>query len=113
MPIIESTYWSDDLVSRRHNLPARVSTKYNSNLPDQSHMVPIRVGDFIEYSGVQFDGATIVYNMVVNLGITTSGSQAGFLRLEDAIIGIGDANADLEAARFRVSPQLHKALCFV
>lgn len=65
-------------------------------------MVPIRVGDYIEFSGVLFDGATIVYTMVVNIGITTSGTQPGFLRVEDALIGVSDFNADVEAARYRV-----------
>jgi len=65
-------------------------------------MVPIKAGDYIEYSGVEFDGATIVYGMVVNIGITTSGNQPGFVRVEDALIGIGDASADVEAARYRV-----------
>ena len=73
-----------------------------SNVPDPLHMVPIKAGDYIEYSGVEFDGATIVYGMVVNIGITTSGNQPGFVRVEDALIGIGDASADVEAARYRV-----------
>ena len=65
-------------------------------------MVPIIVGDYIEYSGVQFQGETICYSMVVNIGISTPGTQPGFVRVEDALIGIADTNVDVEAARFRV-----------
>jgi hypothetical protein len=66
-------------------------------------MVPIKVGDYVEYSGVEFDGATIVFGMVVNVGITTSGNQPAFIRVEDALIGVADSSVDVEAARFRVS----------
>lgn len=83
------------------DIPQTLSNTY-SNVPDPLHMVPIKAGDYIEYSGVEFDGATIVYTMVVNIGITTSGNQPGFVRVEDALIGIGDGNADVEAARYRV-----------
>jgi hypothetical protein len=65
-------------------------------------MAPLRVGDYIEYSGIQFEGETIVYGLVANIDILTSGTQPGFVRVEDALIGIGDANIDVEAARDRV-----------
>ncbi|KAK0118027.1 hypothetical protein ONS95_012338 [Cadophora gregata] len=64
-------------------------------------MVPIRVGDYIEYSGIQVGGETIVYGMVVNIDIQTSGSQPGYVRVEDALIGVQDASPLVEAARHR------------
>ncbi|KAH7391282.1 hypothetical protein BKA64DRAFT_710191 [Cadophora sp. MPI-SDFR-AT-0126] len=64
-------------------------------------MVPIRVGDYIEYSGIQVGGETIVYGMVVNIDIQTSGSQPGYVRVEDALIGVQDASPTVEAARHR------------
>jgi hypothetical protein len=73
-----------------------------SVVPDASHMVPIRVGDYIEYSGVQLNGETICYTITVNIDIRTSGNQPGFVRVEDTIIGIADANANVEEARHRV-----------
>ena len=78
-----------------------ISANFPSTVPDATHMVPIRAGDYIEYSGVQFNGETVCYGMVVNIGIQTAGNQPGFVRVEDALIGIGDAGADVEAARYR------------
>lgn len=66
-------------------------------------MVPIRVGDYLEYSGIQAGGETICYSIVVNIDITTSGAQPGFVRVEDALIGVADASVAVEAARYRVS----------
>lgn len=74
----------------------------HSVVPDASHMVPIREGDYIEYSGVQLNGETICYTITVNIDVRTSGSQPGFVRVEDTIIGIADANANVEEARHRV-----------
>lgn len=65
-------------------------------------MVPLQVGDYIEFFGIQFEGQTIVYTLIANLDITTSGEQPGFLRVEDAIIGIADLNPNFEAAEHRV-----------
>ncbi|CAG8972965.1 hypothetical protein HYALB_00008325 [Hymenoscyphus albidus] len=68
-------------------------------ISDALHMAPLKVGDYIEYSGIQFGGQTIVYNLVANIDITTSGSQPGFIRVEDAIIGVANADPNVEAAR--------------
>lgn len=73
-----------------------------SNVPDALHMVPIQVGDYVEYSGVQFQGVTLVYQMSVNIDIKTSGTQPGFVRIEDTIIGVADTSVDVETARYRV-----------
>jgi hypothetical protein len=65
-------------------------------------MVPLKVGDYIEFSGIQYQGQTLLYSLVANLDLLTTGNQPGFVRVEDAIIGIADLNADFEAARHRV-----------
>jgi hypothetical protein len=77
-------------------------TDNHSNVPDATKMVPLRVGDYIEYSGVQFGGETICYGMVVNIDVQTSGAQPGYVRVEDALIGISDASVVVETARHRV-----------
>lgn len=65
-------------------------------------MAPLKVGDYIEYSGIQSGTETIVYNIVANIDITTSGTQPGFIRVEDVIIGVANVDANVEAARHRV-----------
>jgi hypothetical protein len=71
-------------------------------VPDASHMVPLKVGDYITFSGIQYRGQTLVYALVANLDLLTTGNQPGFVRVEDAIIGIADLDANFEAARHRV-----------
>lgn len=67
-------------------------------------MVPMKVGDYVEYSGVKVGNGDIVcYAIVVNIGVQTSGNQPGFVRVEDTLIGVADNAVDVEAARFRVS----------
>ena len=73
-----------------------------SLVSDASHMVPLKVGDYIEFSGIQYEGETLVYALVANIDLLTSGNQPGFVRVEDAIIGIADLDANFEAARHRV-----------
>ncbi|KAH8599230.1 hypothetical protein B0O99DRAFT_591099 [Bisporella sp. PMI_857] len=89
---------SNDPKCPSSNRPAGATT---FTVTDATHMVPIQAGDYIEYSGVQFGGETICYGIVVNIGISTAGTQPGFVRVEDALIGIADNNPDVEAARFR------------
>lgn len=66
-------------------------------------MAPLRVGDYIEYSGVTYNGEVLLYGLVANIDILTSGDQPGYVRVEDAIIGIADTGVDVEAARARVN----------
>lgn len=76
-----------------------------STVPDALHMVPMKAGDYIEYSGVVLPsdkGTTVCYGIIVNVGVQTDGEQPGFVRVEDALIGVADANIDVEAARYRV-----------
>lgn len=77
-------------------------TDKDSTVPDASHMVPIKVGDYLEFSGIKANGEILCYVIVVNVGVNTAGNQPGFVRVEDALIGIADNGADVEAARFRV-----------
>ncbi|KAH9209682.1 hypothetical protein DL95DRAFT_526720 [Leptodontidium sp. 2 PMI_412] len=70
-------------------------------VPNATQMVPMKVGDYIEYSGIQVGDETIVYGMVVNIDIQTSGTQPGYVRVEDALIGVQDASPLVEAARHR------------
>lgn len=78
-----------------------LETSVNTTSIDHLHMAPLKVGDYIEYSGVQFNGETIVYGLVANIDIRTSGEQPGFVRVEDAIIGVSDTGGNVEAARHR------------
>ena len=72
-------------------------------------MAPLKVGDFLEYSGIKVDNEIICFEIVAGVGIFTSAaSTPGFIRVEDAIIGIIDnANPDVEFARARVSFSLN------
>ena len=67
-------------------------------------MAPLKVGDFLEYSGIKVNNEIICYSIVANIGIFTAPATApGFIRVEDALIGIIDNNPDTEFARARVS----------
>ena len=80
-------------------------------MADALHMAPLKAGDFLEYSGIKVDNEIICFEIVANVGIFTSPASApGFIRVEDAVIGIIDnANPDFEFACARVSfnPDLH------
>lgn len=66
-------------------------------------MAPLKVGDWVEYSGIKVGNEIIVYELTANVGVfTKAGSAPGFLRVEDAIIGIIDNSATVEFARCRV-----------
>jgi hypothetical protein len=67
-------------------------------------MAPLKVGDFIEYSGIHVNNEIMCYAITANIGIFTSpGVAPGFIIVEDAIIGVIDNNPDTEFARARVS----------
>ncbi|RDW59673.1 hypothetical protein BP6252_12760 [Coleophoma cylindrospora] len=89
---------ASDAQCPQSNRPAGVTS---FNVPEALSMVPIQVGDYVEYSGVQFQGVTLVYEMTVNVDIKTSGTQPGFVRIEDTIIGVADTSVDVETARYR------------
>lgn len=67
-------------------------------------MAPMKVNDLIEYSGVKVGDQIICYEITVNIGIYTQpGVAPGFIRVEDAIIGVSGNNPDLEAGRAKVN----------
>ncbi|KAJ9630726.1 hypothetical protein H2203_001250 [Taxawa tesnikishii (nom. ined.)] len=84
------------------NRPTNVANPLNFEVPDPLHMAPLKVGDWVEYSGIKVGNEIIVYELTANVGVfTKAGSAPGFLRVEDAIIGIIDNSATVEFARCR------------
>jgi hypothetical protein len=87
----------------------RLSNRLNSQSfspPDPLSMVPFKVGDFIEYSGLKVGGNEILASSIVciSLHITT---QAGdnvpnYIRVEDMLVGVPDNAANVEFADIRV-----------
>ena len=74
--------------------------------PDPLSMVPFKVGDFIEYSGLKVGGNEILASSIVciSLHITT---QAGdnvpnYIRVEDMLVGVSDTAPNVEFADIRV-----------
>ena len=69
-------------------------------------MAPFLVGDYIEYSGIKTPGGEIYAYVItaINVQITTSASDTvpNYIRVEDAIIGVFDNNANVEVADTRV-----------
>ncbi|RMZ71285.1 hypothetical protein GMOD_00005818 [Pyrenophora seminiperda CCB06] len=73
---------------------------------DVLSMVPLQVGDFIEYSGLKVGGNEILVSEIVcvSLHITT---QAGagvpnYIRVEDFLVGVADTAANVEVADIKV-----------
>ena len=66
-------------------------------------MAPFVVGDFIEYSGIMVSGEIICYSIVTNLLIVSS--DPGYIRMEDALIGIIDPDLNVEFSQSKVSHQ--------
>ncbi|KAJ9656092.1 hypothetical protein H2201_008643 [Coniosporium apollinis] len=69
--------------------------------PDATVMAPFRVGDYLEFSGVKLpNGEIACYSIVANVDIrTTSGSKPSYIRMEDALIGVIDADPNVEFAQ--------------
>ena len=64
----------------------------------------MKFGDFLDYSGIKVGEEIICYSITVNIGIfTKAGTAPGFIRVDDAIIGIIDNTPDTEFARAIVS----------
>ncbi|OSS44749.1 hypothetical protein B5807_10740 [Epicoccum nigrum] len=72
--------------------------------PDPLTMVPLKAGDFIEYSGLK-DGDEILAHTVncVNVHVTTKASNTvpNYIRVEEAIVGVVDPAGNLENAPTR------------
>lgn len=74
--------------------------------PDPLRMVPFKVGDFIEYSGLKVGASEMLVSDIVciSLHITT---QAGpdvpnYIRVEDMLVGVTDTANNVEVADMRV-----------
>ncbi|KAF2825677.1 hypothetical protein CC86DRAFT_418142 [Ophiobolus disseminans] len=74
--------------------------------PDPLRMVPLKVGDFIEYSGLKVGGSEMLVSDItcISLQITT---QAGanvpnYIRVEDMLVGVPDTANNVEFADIRV-----------
>jgi hypothetical protein len=76
----------------------------NSFVPDPLHMAPLKVGDFLEYSYIEFNNELVCFAITANIGIYTAANvKPAFIRVEDALIGVIDTvNVDVEFARARV-----------
>lgn len=71
-------------------------------------MAPLKVGDYVEFSGIEFGGEILVYELTANIGIFTNGAEApGFIKVEDCIIGVINNDANVEFARSRVFVTFH------
>jgi hypothetical protein len=77
----------------------------NFAAPDPLAMVPFRVGDFIEYSGIKAGGNEVLAHVItaMNVQVTTSASSTvpNYIRMEDALIGVFDNAANVEVADVR------------
>ncbi|KAH7067597.1 hypothetical protein BKA63DRAFT_424092 [Paraphoma chrysanthemicola] len=76
------------------------------NAPDPLRMVPLKVGDFIEYSGLKVGSNEILASEItcISLHITT---QAGtdvpnYIRVEEMLVGVPDTANNVEVADIRV-----------
>lgn len=66
-------------------------------------MAPMKVGDFVTYSGIKDNDEIICFNIDVNIGIFTApGTAPGFIKVEDAIVGVPSNNPNVEVAGSRV-----------
>lgn len=85
------------------NRPAGQS---NFQAPDWKKMAPFLPGDYIEYAGIKVGAEFWAYSITaLNVQITTAASDTvpNFIRMEDAIIGVFDPDANVEVADIRVS----------
>ncbi|KAK1913289.1 hypothetical protein P3342_005225 [Pyrenophora teres f. teres] len=73
---------------------------------DVLSMVPLQVGDFIEYSGLKVGGNEILVSDIVciSLHITTQASATvpNYIRVEDFLVGVADTAANVEIADIKV-----------
>lgn len=85
----------------------------NFAAPDPLAMVPFLVGDFITYAAIPKGGELLVFEAsATNVQVTTSASNTvpNYIFIEDAIIGVTDADPNVEVADTRVSfshPKYH------
>jgi hypothetical protein len=84
------------------NRPAGQTT---FDAPDPLSMVPFKVGDFIEYSGLRSSGEILASSVTaINVQVTTKASDTvpNYIRVEDMLVGVQDTAANVEVADVRV-----------
>ncbi|OBT62154.1 hypothetical protein VE03_08323 [Pseudogymnoascus sp. 23342-1-I1] len=92
----------DDPLCPQSNRPTTVPNPKNYFIPNPMLMAPLKVGDYVEFSYIEFGGELLCYALTANVGIyTTAGTAPGFILVEDALIGVIDNNPDVEFARAR------------
>ncbi|KAH7336719.1 hypothetical protein BKA65DRAFT_564015 [Rhexocercosporidium sp. MPI-PUGE-AT-0058] len=70
--------------------------------PDPMFMVPLAVGDFVTFTGTNVGGTLTINALTANLGIYTApGTKPAYVNVEEAILGIGSARANVEVAETR------------
>ena len=83
----------------------RPAGQTNFNAPDPLTMVPLKVGDFIEYSGLRNNGEILAHSVTaINVQVTTQASDTvpNYIRVEDMLVGVQDTAANVEVADIRV-----------
>jgi hypothetical protein len=83
----------------------RPTGQTNFNAPDPLTMVPLKVGDFIEYAGLRNNGEILAHSVTaINVQVTTQASDTvpNYIRVEDMLVGVQDTAANVEVADIRV-----------
>lgn len=72
--------------------------------PDPLAMVPFKVGDFIEFSGLKIGNGEILASSIVcpSLQITTRNGDPNYIRVEDMLVGVPDNAPNVEFADIKV-----------
>ncbi|PVH99447.1 hypothetical protein DM02DRAFT_529030, partial [Periconia macrospinosa] len=76
----------------------------NFSPADPLAMVPLAVGDFVEYTGIKSGSLIAAFEVsAVNVQVTTQASDTvpQYIRVEDALVGVFSNNANIEVADFR------------
>lgn len=69
-------------------------------MPNSLVMAPFAVGDFLDYSGIVVNNEVICYSIVANLLVVSS--DPGYIRMEDALIGVIDNDLNVEFSQSKV-----------
>jgi hypothetical protein len=83
----------------------RPAGQTNFDAPDPLTMVPFKVGDFIEYSGLRNSGEILAHTVTaINVQVTTKASDTvpNYIRVEDMLVGVQDTAANIEFPDTRV-----------
>ncbi|KAJ4332940.1 hypothetical protein N0V87_007990 [Didymella glomerata] len=83
----------------------RPAGQTNFDAPEPLEMVPLKAGDFIEYSGLRNNGEILAHTVTaINVQVTTKASDTvpNYIRVEDMLVGVRDTAANVEFADIRV-----------